>query len=75
LVNDVLILAAKLGFDVFNALTLLDNSLFLEDLKFGAGDGHLNYYLYNYRALPIAGGTTATGRLDSNGSGVALVML
>jgi glycylpeptide N-tetradecanoyltransferase len=75
LIQDALILAKNLGFDVFNALTLLDNSLFLEDLKFGAGDGHLNYYLFNYRAMPIAGGTNAKGQLDKDGSGVALVML
>ena len=60
---------------MFNALTLLDNSMFLDELKFGAGDGHLNFYLYNYRAMPIAGGINAKGRLDSNGSKVALVML
>lgn len=60
---------------MFNALTLLDNSMFLDELKFGAGDGHLNYYLFNYRALPVAGGTTMQGKLDRDGSGVALVML
>lgn len=60
---------------MFNALTLLDNSLFLDELKFGAGDGHLNYYLFNYRAKPIAGGTNAKAQLDTDGSGVALVML
>jgi glycylpeptide N-tetradecanoyltransferase len=75
LVQDALIFAKKLGFDVFNALSLLDNALFLEELKFGPGDGHLNYYLFNYRAMPIAGGTNAKGELDSDGSGVALVML
>ena len=64
-----------MGFDVFNALSLLDNSLFLGELKFGAGDGHLNYYLFNYRAMPIAGGTNGKGQLDTNGSGVGLVML
>ena len=60
---------------MFNALTLLDNTLFLEDLKFGAGDGHLNYYLFNYKAMPITGGLKGKGELDSNGSGVGLVML
>lgn len=49
--------------------------MFLEELKFGAGDGHLNYYLFNYKALPIAGGTNSMGSLDMDGSGVALVML
>jgi glycylpeptide N-tetradecanoyltransferase len=75
LMSDVLVLASKLGFDVFNALTLLDNGMFLDELKFGAGDGHLNYYLFNYRAKPVAGGTDARGQLDKDGSGVALVML
>ena len=73
--QDSLIFAKRLGFDVFNALSLLDNALFLEDLKFGPGDGHLNYYLFNYRAMPIAGGTDAKGDLDPQGSGVGLVML
>ena len=34
----------------------MDNALFLEEQKFGAGDGQLHYYLYNYNANPIAGG-------------------
>jgi glycylpeptide N-tetradecanoyltransferase len=75
LIQDALILAHSLKFDVFNALTLLDNSVFLEDLKFGAGDGWLNYYLFNYRALPMAGGTDIKGQPDKEGSGVGLVML
>ena len=33
-----------------NCLEILDNSLFLQDLRFGRGDGDLNYYLYNYKA-------------------------
>jgi glycylpeptide N-tetradecanoyltransferase len=73
--QDALVHAQKLGFDVFNALTLLDNSLFLDELKFGAGDGHLNFYLFNYRAMPIAGGTKGKGELDKDGSGIGLVML
>ncbi|KAK9473275.1 acyl-CoA N-acyltransferase, partial [Dipodascopsis tothii] len=76
LFNDALILAKQANFDVFNALTLLDNSLFLEDLKFGAGDGFLNYYLFNYKAFPINGGYLENGKLDGiNRSGVAVVML
>jgi glycylpeptide N-tetradecanoyltransferase len=35
--------------DVFNALDVMDNGSFLSDLKFGIGDGHLQYYLYNYK--------------------------
>jgi len=56
LVNDALILARKLGFDVFNALDVLQNDQFLKELKFGIGDGHLQYYLYNWRCAPIKSG-------------------
>ena len=58
-------------FDVFNALTLMDNHLFLEEQKFDRGDGLLHYYLYNYRTSPIAGGTEAA----LTKSGVGIVML
>ncbi|KAK9462137.1 acyl-CoA N-acyltransferase [Lipomyces oligophaga] len=76
LFNDALILAKRLDFDVFNALTLLDNPLFLEELKFGGGDGYLHYYLFNYKAFPINGGYLKDGQLDQkNRSGVAVVML
>lgn len=37
------------GYDVFNALDLMDNKTFLEDLKFGIGDGNLHYYLFNWK--------------------------
>ena len=36
------------SFDVFNCLKVMDNETFLEECKFGMGDGILNYYLYNY---------------------------
>ena len=39
----------QMGFDVFNALDLMDNKQFLEKLKFGIGDGNLQYYLYNWK--------------------------
>ena len=43
--------AAKEGFDVFNALDILANTPeLLRDLKFGIGDGHLQFYLFNWRA-------------------------
>ncbi|KEI40642.1 uncharacterized protein L969DRAFT_85855 [Mixia osmundae IAM 14324] len=90
LVTDALIIARNAHFDVFNALTLMDNNLFIHDLKFGAGDGFLNYYLYNWRAHAIAGGcrppegrgieaksASAIPELGGkpNGSGVGVVML
>jgi len=49
LMGDALILAKKANFDVFNALDLMENSEFLEKLKFGIGDGNLQYYLYNWK--------------------------
>ncbi|EAT92391.2 hypothetical protein SNOG_00896 [Parastagonospora nodorum SN15] len=76
LMRDALILSKKAGFDVFNALTLLDNPLFLEDQKFGAGDGSLHYYLYNYRAAPIGGGIDARNQSSAKHmGGIGLVML
>lgn len=59
-----------------NALTLHDNPLFLEQLKFGAGDGQLHYYLFNYRTAPIAGGVNDKNLPDERkrgGVGVILV--
>ena len=48
LMRDALILANKCGSDVFNALNLMENETFLEELKFGKGDGNLQYYVYNW---------------------------
>ncbi|KAL9263223.1 Glycylpeptide N-tetradecanoyltransferase 1-like protein [Drosera capensis] len=49
LINDALSVAKKKDYDVFNALDVMENESFLKELKFGAGDGKLHYYLYNYR--------------------------
>nr|XP_019704637.1 glycylpeptide N-tetradecanoyltransferase 1 [Elaeis guineensis] len=48
LMNDALIVAKQRDYDVFNALDVMENEIFLKELKFGPGDGHLHYYLYNY---------------------------
>jgi glycylpeptide N-tetradecanoyltransferase len=53
LIHDALISAKNLQFDVFNALDLMENNEFLSDLKFGIGDGNLQYYLYNWRCPTI----------------------
>ncbi|KPJ16728.1 Glycylpeptide N-tetradecanoyltransferase [Papilio machaon] len=53
LMLDALITAKNSGFDVFNALDLMDNKEFLEPLKFGIGDGNLQYYLYNWRCPSV----------------------
>ncbi|KAH0606315.1 uncharacterized protein H6S33_003976 [Morchella sextelata] len=76
LINDALIIANRLKFDVFNALTLLDNNLFLNDQKFTAGDGQLYYYLFNWRTAYIRGGIDENNDIDAeNGSGIGLIML
>lgn len=53
LMNDMLISAKNLDLDVFNALDLMENASFLENLKFGIGDGNLQYYVYNWKCPTI----------------------
>ncbi|XP_047738395.1 glycylpeptide N-tetradecanoyltransferase isoform X2 [Hyalella azteca] len=53
LMQDALISAKNTKFDVFNALDLMENKVFLEKLKFGQGDGNLQYYMYNWRCSPM----------------------
>ncbi|KAG6874231.1 hypothetical protein C0995_003777 [Termitomyces sp. Mi166 len=72
-VGDALVVANKANFDVFNALTLMDNVPILQDLKFGIGDGILNFYLYNWRTAPLAGMNSESG--VPAGKGVGVVML
>jgi len=48
LIQEALISAKNEGFDVYNCLDLMRNGEVLKDLKFGQGDGKLQYYLYNY---------------------------
>ncbi|KAK8064488.1 hypothetical protein PG994_007126 [Apiospora phragmitis] len=76
LMADALVLSRRYKFDVFNALSLMDNGLFLEEQKFGPGDGQLHYYLFNYRANAIAGGVDKRNRLDTEHlSGIGFTML
>ncbi|KAL3234888.1 Glycylpeptide N-tetradecanoyltransferase [Nakaseomyces bracarensis] len=76
LVQDACVIAAQHKMDVFNALTSQDNTLFLDDLKFGPGDGFLNFYLFNYRAFPITGGLKDDKTYDTEKrSNVGVVML
>eukprot|EP00421_Protoceratium_reticulatum_P074737 CAMPEP_0168428958 /NCGR_PEP_ID=MMETSP0228-20121227/37125_1 /TAXON_ID=133427 /ORGANISM="Protoceratium reticulatum, Strain CCCM 535 (=CCMP 1889)" /LENGTH=472 /DNA_ID=CAMNT_0008443033 /DNA_START=122 /DNA_END=1540 /DNA_ORIENTATION=- len=63
LMYDALILAKQQDFDVFNALNVMENEQFLKELKFGIGDGFLQYYLYNWKCPKI------------EPSGVGLVLL
>ena len=54
IMNDALILAKQDGFDVFNCLNIMTNSSFVEDLKFGIGDGNLQFYFYNFKCPKIS---------------------
>mgnify|MGYP001616264800 CR=1 FL=1 len=54
LTKDALILAKMKGYDVFNALDIMKNSEYFQDLKFGVGDGNLHYYFYNWRIQKLA---------------------
>merc|ERR1712194_481713 len=63
LMYDALTFAKKEDFDVFNALDVMENDSFLKDLKFGVGDGYLQYYLYNWKCPKI------------NHDGIGLVLL
>lgn len=51
LVRAAIVLAKASEHDVFNCLSIMDNKKFLEELKFGPGNGNLMFYLYNY-AVP-----------------------
>ncbi|CAA7271621.1 unnamed protein product [Cyclocybe aegerita] len=73
LVGDALVVANEAKFDVFNALTLMDNVPILQDLRFGVGDGFLNFYLYNWRTSPFAG-MNPEGSVPA-GKGIGVVML
>jgi glycylpeptide N-tetradecanoyltransferase len=53
LMRDSLVIAKSQDFDVFNCLAIHDNQTFLKELKFGAGDGNLQFYLYNWLAPPM----------------------
>ncbi|CAI4219283.1 unnamed protein product [Parascedosporium putredinis] len=76
LMHEALVFGKKLKFDVYNALTLMENSLVLNDHHFGGGDGNLHYYLFNYKTAPISGGVTKANRPDEDKlSGIGVVML
>jgi len=46
-------MAKKEGFDVFNALDIMQNKEFISELTFSPGDGFLHYYFYNYKLANI----------------------
>lgn len=54
---------------MFNALDLMENKAFLEKLKFGIGDGNLQYYLYNWKCPSMGAEKVGASRAHS-GQGV-----
>ncbi|XP_017290622.1 glycylpeptide N-tetradecanoyltransferase 1 isoform X2 [Kryptolebias marmoratus] len=48
LMEDTLVLAKSKGFDILCALDVMDNTSFLEKLKFTISDKRVHYYLYNW---------------------------
>jgi len=48
LMRDALVLSKSAGSDVFNALNVMENATFLDELMFRRGDGTLQYYVYNW---------------------------
>ena len=53
LMHDSLVMARQGGADVFNALNVMQNAEVFDQLKFGMGDGHLQYYVYNWNTAKI----------------------
>ncbi|KAK5999733.1 hypothetical protein QM012_005139 [Aureobasidium pullulans] len=76
LMHDLLVLAKQADFHVFNALTAMDNSLFLQQQKFEPGDSSLNFYLFNWKTAKFANGMDEKMQADAeNLSEVGVVML
>jgi len=74
--HDALVLAKKEDMHVFNALTIMDNPLFLQDQKFEPGDGKLHYYLFNWRTAHVGGGVDEKMAIsEGKMGGVGVVML
>lgn len=74
--QNALILSKNIGCDVHNAITCMDNPMFLNELKYSLGTGVLNYYLFNYRAYPVNGGINESQQLETpTQGGVGTIML
>lgn len=46
--KDLLVLAKKENFDVFNLTEVMQHKRVVEPLHFKVGDGHLKHYFYNW---------------------------
>ena len=61
-----LIMAIKSDFDVYNALDIFQNGTVLKDLKFGIGDGRLQYYIYNWRTAEVSASEVRKQRANAH---------
>lgn len=68
LFSALLVEAKSCGYDVLNALTVMDNPLVFKPLNFKPGDGFLNYNLFNWRTPPVNGGVEAARALAAEGA-------
>lgn len=53
LMENAMVAARNQDGDVFNALEVMNNSTFFDELKFARGDGTLHYYFYNWKLNTI----------------------
>ena len=44
----------------------MENKNFMEQLKFGIGDGNLQYYLYNWKCPQMEAGKVSPGFIGSS---------
>lgn len=72
----MLVLAKQMDFHVFDALTVMDNSLFLQHQKFEPGHSPLHFYVFNWRDAMVPNGMDDQMRADPlNTGGIGAVML
>jgi len=50
---EILNLASRLGFDLFNCVDIMSNASFIKTCKFIMGTGRSNYYFYNWKCPKI----------------------
>lgn len=53
MIKDLVLYAKNSGCDMFNALNIMDNERFFEELHFETGNGTLHYYFYNWKTAYV----------------------
>ena len=51
---------------MYNALDIFQNGTVLKDLKFGIGDGRLQYYIYNWRTAEVSASEVRKQRANAH---------